>query len=238
MTERFYRFVNFANESIGAFGLFLLSGALISIMFILVFILSLSVRNYSFSKRRWFILSSIAVCVLQYAFMINQTDKIFLLFLISLILFYCAIIFSIRVRKKVDKGQKELINYIDSQVRKANSINFEDVPHKRAVHDTESCLMCEKGLLESSVKSHLSKLGAEKCEQAKTDKTADLDFSHVKSVIAKLSYFNLSQNDRKQIKDLENIILLAESNEYYPDLNSKINDGLGMLLKIMAKYGA
>jgi hypothetical protein len=37
---------------------------------------------------------------------------------------------------------------------------------------------------------------------------------------------------------LENIILLAESNEYYPDLNSKINDGLGMLLKIMAKYGA
>ena len=59
MTERFYRFVNFANESIGAFGLFLLSGALISIMFILVFILSLSVRNYSFSKRRWFILSSI-----------------------------------------------------------------------------------------------------------------------------------------------------------------------------------
>ncbi len=60
------------------------------------------------------------------------------------------------------------------------------------------------------------------------------DFSHVKNVIERLYSFPLTQGDRKQIKELEDAIILIENGleEEY-----SIGEELGALLKIMAKYG-
>ena len=66
----------------------------------------------------------------------------------------------------------------------------------------------------------------------------DLDFSHVKNVIARLDYFGLSQSDRRQIHDLEAGLAEAERGENTPEVRDRINDGLSSLLKIMSKYGA
>lgn len=66
----------------------------------------------------------------------------------------------------------------------------------------------------------------------------DLDFSHVKNVIARLDYYGLSQSDRRQIHDLEAGLAEAERGESTPEVRDRINDGLSSLLKIMSKYGA
>ena len=63
------------------------------------------------------------------------------------------------------------------------------------------------------------------------------DFTHVKSVVERLTYFPLTASDKKQVQELERTIVRAENGEDTPELKNKINDGLGALLKIMSKYG-
>ena len=69
-------------------------------------------------------------------------------------------------------------------------------------------------------------------------KNPEIDYSHVKSVIERMSLLSLSQGDRKTIKELELNVLGAENGDDRIETKRKINDGLGALLKIMAKYGA
>ena len=51
-----------------------------------------------------------------------------------------------------------------------------------------------------------------------------------------MEYYNLTPNDKRQVKDLECAINQGEV-QLTPSLKEKINDGLGALLKIMSKYG-
>lgn len=66
----------------------------------------------------------------------------------------------------------------------------------------------------------------------------NLDFTHVRNVISRLDYYGLSQNDRRQVHELESYLLSAERGSDDPTIKEKINDGLSALLKIMSKYGA
>ena len=72
----------------------------------------------------------------------------------------------------------------------------------------------------------------------KQGKGAGVDFSHVKNVIKKLENFDLIPSDKKEIRELEGVLYQAENSGKYAELKEKINDGLGSLLKLMAKYGA
>ncbi len=65
----------------------------------------------------------------------------------------------------------------------------------------------------------------------------DIDFTHVKNVIDRLDYFNLAPSDKRVVNELSANLRLAENGEFTPDIKGKINDGLGLLLKIMSKYG-
>lgn len=60
------------------------------------------------------------------------------------------------------------------------------------------------------------------------------DFTHVKNVLERLWEYPLSAGDKKQLKDLENAIILIENGN---EPNYELNDELGALLKIMSKYG-
>ncbi|MBO4594443.1 MAG: hypothetical protein J5697_01935 [Clostridia bacterium] len=75
-------------------------------------------------------------------------------------------------------------------------------------------------------------------KKPKAKKERDPDFTHVKSVIKRLSAMDLSQTDRREIREFESVIYQAEKSGAYSMLKEKINDGLGLLLKLMAKYGA
>ena len=80
-----------------------------------------------------------------------------------------------------------------------------------------------------------------KCKQESLDKKeenkSELDFTHVKNVMEKMEYYKLSPTDKKQIKDLESAVYCAENGVFNQEIKNRINDGLGALLKIMAKHG-
>lgn len=69
------------------------------------------------------------------------------------------------------------------------------------------------------------------------EKECELDFSHVKNILKRLEYYNLSSLDAKQVAELKSALYQAETCGVNKDIKSKINDGLGALLKIMSKYG-
>ena len=66
---------------------------------------------------------------------------------------------------------------------------------------------------------------------------AELDFSHVKNVLQRLEPALLTYSDRRQIHELEIALAEAESGRYSAETKGKINEGLGNLLKIMARHG-
>lgn len=65
----------------------------------------------------------------------------------------------------------------------------------------------------------------------------ELDFSHVKNILKRLEYYNLTSVDAKQVSELKSALYQAERYGTDREIKSKINDGLGALLKIMSKYG-
>ncbi len=230
MTERFFNFINFLNQNIGSCELFLISISIILFCFIIAFILSILVKEYSLKKRSWFIFASASVCVAEYGIITNENNKIFFFLSLAFSLLLCAIIYSVRVRKIVNKKQKQLIDYIDSQIRRCEKEKSDIVSFKKPFYDTE--IEPEYHENDSKIKRHFISTVEEDKKQ-----TIDLDFSHVKNVLLKLNYYSLTPNDRKQVKDLECALITAENGEHSYELKEKINDGLGMLLKIMSKYG-
>ena len=70
------------------------------------------------------------------------------------------------------------------------------------------------------------------------EKSDGLNFSHVKSVLDRLEYFDLSPADKKNIESLKSAMYVAERQGFTDDnTKEKINDGLSGLLKIMSRYG-
>ncbi len=59
------------------------------------------------------------------------------------------------------------------------------------------------------------------------------NYSHVKNVLERLGFYNLNSQEKRQVEDLKHNLILAENGT---DKQEKINEGLGILLKIMAKY--
>ena len=63
-----------------------------------------------------------------------------------------------------------------------------------------------------------------------------LCLEHAAGVIEKLSYYDLSPADLKQVDELELLLNQAEREGVTPANKERINDGLSELLKIMSKY--
>ncbi len=74
------------------------------------------------------------------------------------------------------------------------------------------------------------------CDIRRAEKP-EIDFSHVKSVLERLSYYDLSPEDEKQISALKQALYKAENYGYGKNERREINDGLSGLLKIMSRYG-
>lgn len=112
--------------------------------------------------------------------------------------------------KKSDKAEeKALIKYIDGEIKKENLKKAKDYGYETI-----------------------------KCQDVnKKSYPEEINFSHVKSVIDRLEYFDLSPADKKQIDNLKSELYFAENDGFTPEKKSRINDGLSGLLKIMSKYG-
>ena len=219
MTELFFLFLNSVDGTIGKCGAFFISVAILTLGFIFLIFLIAFKRGYSMKKRLWYIAMTLAVSSFQAGFEAMHCQIVYAFFTFSLGCAYFAIISFIPERAiKIRKEQLQLARFLDQKARADGAEKMENLTDKNLGEKEISVIKTEE------IKN-------------KRKEESDINFSHVKSVIDRMDYFALTQNDKKQVRDLETAINRAERGEYTKEVKESINDGLGALLKIMAKYG-
>lgn len=225
MAEFFIEIFNSIDSSLGESGVFLVALSLLTIAFLVALLSSIFVYDYVFLKRVWyfFVLFGISGTEL-FLHILCANENAYALLTFSVGLIYAVPLLTIRVKKFCTKQQIDFAKFIDKKAEE-KSTELED---------------CEKGFKaeNESFNFDLPKPSAIKILNNNENKqTSDIDFSHVKNVIARLEYLSLGANDKRQIKELEANVFAVENGDDTLDTKSKINDGLGALLKIMSKYG-
>ena len=167
-------------------------------------------KNYYFYKRCWYLPFLCGIITGEYGlFTLSGINASVCFITLSLGLVFFSVICAIPVKADEKSDKINFIKFLDEK------INAEK---------------CEKRLNAPPEKL----VAVQKPKESKPE----IDFSHVKSVIARLNYFSLSSQDRSVVKELELNVMQAERGDYDIETKRKINDGLGALLKIMSKYGA
>lgn len=197
----------------------LIANSLIIVISLICLVISLVKRGYSVINRLWSVALTIGIWFIQAWFELSILGCVKHLFLtIGISIFILSpILFLPEKSIKITTQQRDLARLISDSVKNQGEQKNMDFPPEKSVVFSSPII---------------------KAEQKKTndEKKSEIDFSHVKSVLNKLEYYPLKEQDKKQAKELENAILLAEQNGVNLSLKEKINDGLGALLKIMSKY--
>ena len=153
-------------------------------------------------------------------------------------------LFFIAVKEKSDIDKREFIRYIDKEIYKSG--DKRDVESIGRRGEAETFLKPPNDLLEKTdTPDYFERLNGVSENENSSDEEkknavkvkSDLDFTHVKNVIKRLDAVGLSLADRRQVKQLEFYIAQAEDGYPIKDLKPKINESLGILLKIMARHG-
>ena len=241
MAERFLCFFNALKTSVGSVGVFILCIVLGTIAFLVVLFLSIFKNKYTLKKRAWFFMVCSSTVFLQLAlnfFGFNSLGYAFLS--VAVYLLYCIPVIALKIKEpKIKSDARDFVKFIDHRIKKdclekkynnehANlQEDFSPKNDSQSFFDDEN--VKEQNLIESS--------SAVKLKKAKKERNKEIDFSHVKNVIARLDFYALSTNDKKTVSDLERAIAYAEREGTDEQMRAKINDGLGALLKIMSKHG-
>ncbi len=187
------------------------------IVFLAYFISWIAKRELSKKSLFCFVVMSLSLIVFEWAIELLVLTVVGVCFTISSSLFFLFILYNLPTRKiKTKKEHLQLARAMDLQYKTQRSDAVENLPFVNEV----------KALS-----------GVIRPAPEKRESPPEIDFSHVKSVIERLEYYNLSQMEKKQVKELENALLIAEKSGEMQGVKQKINDGLGALLKIMSKHG-
>ena len=182
---------------------------IIGVLFLSFLLLKIFLRSFENKGTVLFLLSSFSVSLLyRYVLaLFNKSENKFFLLLAVICLLAIPIKCVEKKTKKQDES-KEFIKFIDQKIAEQDQ--------KPILNEIENVKPIEK----------------------ENSETIDgLNLSHVKNILKRLDYFDLSQGDRRQVRDLETAVFQAERHFDDQDVKEKLNDGLGALLKIMAKYG-
>ena len=193
--------------------------------------------GYAFKKRAaYFLVLLFAASALKTrAEMLSETDISALFFGAGALLFIPFIF--IRVKERNDFAGRALVKYIDGELSK-NADGFKGCGEPaeepcRGFSATENTVGAENREFSAIPENSEDR---DKASNEKTE-TAELDFSHVKTVITRLNASELSLADRRQVRQLEYYIAQAENGYPLKEIRPRINELLGILLKIMAKHG-
>ncbi len=203
-----------------------LSGKLVFLTcFIIVFVLtvlclaiSLGKQNYSVKNRLWLVFDFVSILLIDFwlEFYVFNSIK----YLILLLAVECI---SLSICLFVNKKQKQDIKENKSIKDFLNKCYLSQNQEK----STQSLENKSKEIRSEVIRPSLVKQNEIK---------DDIDFSHVKTVLKKLDFYPLKEQDKKSAKELERAIIEAEENGLDQRLKQSINDGLGQLLKLMSKY--
>ena len=178
---------------------------------ILCLILTLFKREYGTKKRLWAVFFGVGASFFMLSLELqNNVFPLGAFICLSVVIIFLFVQTLSSRNKKTEVGSKEFARYIDS------CINSSSNPIQKSKTEFSSSLIKPTTI-----------------ENFSHD---EIDFSHAKTILSKLEYYPLKEQDKKTAKDLENAINLAEQNGLDSKLKQDINDGLGALLKIMAKY--
>lgn len=187
--------------------------------FVVCLSLAIFKTEYGLKKRVWFFLVLAFFCALCKARANFTAEKDLAPLLYGAGIAFFVPLFFIRVKRKEETSEsdarREFVRYLDSRIDRGDRINGLD-KGSAPQRETDAPL---------------------KTETVKRDAVDALDFSHVKNVLQRLETAQLSYADRKQVRDLELLLYEAEHGEYDDSIKGRINEGLGNLLKIMAKHG-
>lgn len=205
----------------------LCAGALFAGFTVCLFV-SIFRSGYGIKKRTWFLIVLLAMCALlkARANISGEKDVSPILSTLGLILYLP--LFFIREKKVKDKrgadenaenaARRDFVRFLDERIHNAGA------PETNA----RASFSEENGATRPEV------LKAQEKQEQVFDEP---DFSHVKNVLQRLEPASLSYADRRQIHELELALYEAENGEYSENTKGKINEGLGNLLKIMARHG-
>ncbi len=167
-------------------------------------------KNYYFYKRCWYLPFLCGIITGEYGlFTLSGINASVCFITLSLGLVFFSVICAIPVKADEKSDKINFIKFLDEKINESRGEKRLNAPPEKLV-------------------------AVQKPKESKPE----IDFSHVKSVIARLNYFSLSSQDRSVVKELELNVMQAERGDYDIETKRKINDGLGALLKIMSKYGA
>lgn len=213
MKEKVFLFLNHLSQGKYAyFSLIVVFFGLLT-LFSIGLMLSILKTEFSLKKRLALSLFSLPLCALL-SVCFNENRGLVLILALIFSCFILLPLFFIRVKRQGVIAEKNLIKLIDKAVKDASDIEKAkntQIPPVQNVEKVQKTKEKERVAVKSTP-----------------------DFSHVKNIIERLNAFPLTTMDKKQIKDLENAIILIENGQQE---DYGINDELGALLKMMAKYG-
>lgn len=215
MNGLFYNVLNKVIGFLGVDGVFVVSFSLLSLTFVLSLILIRVKKIEGFKSRLWFLFVTIGVTTVQAGVEILFGGFGFSVITLGVSFIYCAVLF---LPVKSRKYTPEQIDLARKLIEKSGEKTLKDTNVVKEKPVEKICVK-EKNATDENVSDR------------------ELDFLHVKNVLKRMEYYTLSQNDRRQVKDLESAIVEAERGELTYEIKRRINDGLGALLKLMSKYG-
>ena len=219
-------------------GLFAVCFCLLTLAFVINLILSLTLSGYGKKKRLWYYFSLPFVLLLQLTLTLSA-DGSFSLVLLNVVASLVYLFASLLLKDKNSETEDNRFSFarnisenieddtpevLDGEKMLSNYQSNKKVPHDELVMDERELEPLRPSQVEELIKG-------------KTATDYGLDFSHVKNVLSRLDYFSLSPADKRQVKELEATLVLAEQGDFSDVVRERVNDGLGSLLKIMSKYG-
>ena len=220
---------------LGRVGIFILIASLILICTLPCLCLSIFKSRYSIKKRVWLFFCYAGLVAFEWwAESIIKENYSFVFLTISGCFIFCALIIIIPEKPiKIRKEQLELAKFFDNQ---ANSINDKTTNKQDLSIDQKEISNCQSLLNKVERKKDICSIKTQIIEDDKFNQSQEIDFLNVKTILNKLGYYSISNQDKSIAKELEKAIISAEKYGLDDNLKRKINDGLGALLKIMSKY--
>ena len=232
--------------AVGADGVFKFCLKLLFVAFAVWLSLSIFVKSFSIKKRLTFCIFALGDCVSLLGTDLANNQVLWRsVALLGVGTMLSAIIFSVRVKQSTVKEKKALVKFIDGCInkQKENKTLEETVDEHCVNTPLKLHVIPTNNVFDDEIEQDYNRGDliftprANNSENLRKSNVNEVDFSHVKSVMERLSTVPLLPSDKKQITDLEKVVHTAETTGVDGALKSKINDGLSALLKIMAKYG-
>ncbi len=132
----------------------------------------------------------------------------------------------------ITNKDREFVKSVEESVKKEEQPVVDAVKPKSFTENNSFVERLERALGERKVEKITPKPLVKKQEERKKE----LNFDHVKNVLDRLKYYNLSPVDKRTVAELKAVLFEAEEYGVTDESKGKINEGLSSLLKIMSKY--